>query len=398
MRRISDCRLCHSSRLTPVINLGKQYLSDFRDDDERPPQVPLEVVRCGHCNLVQLRHTAEPSDLYHSRYSFKSGVNEAIRIDLADVVRCALTYAPAATSWLDIASNDGTLLSFVPTNVKRRGIDPLWQFADEAKQHADDVIVDQFDPWYYEGRKFDVITSVSMFYDVDDPHVFVEGVREVLAPNGVWVIQQNYLPAMLDATSVDNISHEHLAYYSMTTLQKLLHSHGLEVNHVSQSPINGGCFRTIVSHRRTRSVDSSVRNLLIQETSLQDESTYAHFTERVTQQLAALTTLIERLNHEGKTIYVYGAGTRGGTLWQAAGLDVEDLPYVVDRNPDKVGKIMSAIGSPIISEEEMRQSPPDYLLVGPWWFRDQFIQRESEFIDNGGKFIFPLPRVEVYPS
>lgn len=397
MKRIDTCRLCGSGQLHEVIDLGLQSLSDFRDDDAPVPRVPLQVLLCGQCGLLQLRHTADPGDLYHERYSFKSGVNPAIRDDLRDVVNYAIGQRGNTGRWLDIASNDGTLLSYVPTFFHRTGIDPLPQFADDARRYADRVIVDLFDPAYFEPGEFDVITSVSMFYDLDDPHEFVAGVESVLAEDGIWVIQQNYLPAMLANNSVDNISHEHLAYYSLATMERLLGEHGLEVNDVQISPINGGCFRTLVTRTGSRPIRASVKSLAAQEEAagLAQVAAYEQFAADARANLEELAALVRDINGRGERVWVYGASTRGGTVWQAAGLTAKDLPFVVDRNPDKVGKVMSAIGAPIISEEQARAERPEYLLVGPWWFKDVFIDRERDYLAGGGRLIFPLPHLEI---
>ena len=396
-REISACRGCGSTALSPVLDLGEQALSVFSEDPAyRPPRFPLELVYCHGCTLGQLRHTAPPSLLFHDSYSFKSGVSDAIRADLADIVDDALAaFGPELPgSWLDIASNDGTLLSNVPAEVYRVGVDPLEQFAADARRHADRVVVDFFAPEQFPGILFDVVTSVSCFYDLDDPDGFVAGVREVMDDDGIWLVQQNYAPAMLAATSVDNVSHEHLAYWSLRSLEPLLARHGLEVNAVSLSPINGGCFRTLISRRGSRPVQASVHAQRLKEpTSLY--YAYRGFARRARQHLEALGDYVRDLAGQGQRVYVYGASTRGAVLWQAAGLDVRQLPKVVERNPDKVGRYMSAISSPIISEQEMRAERPDALLVGPWWLAADFERRERAYLEAGGHLIVPLPELRV---
>lgn len=385
-----NCRSCLSSDLEGVLDLGEQRLSDFRNDNSIPPSFPLELLRCRVCSLVQLSTTVPPHLLYHSRYSFKSGVSEVIREDLANVVHDGLVWTKGER-WLDIASNDGTLLSYVPKHYWREGVDPLVQFSSAARKHADRITVNFFHPESFSQR-FDIITSVSMFYDIDDPNTFVAGVKSVLADDGVWIIQQNYLPTMLRQNSIDNVSHEHLAYYSLQSFEALLGRHGLEVNHVTLHSVNGGCFRTVVSRIGSHLTLGSVLEAREAETHTPTWGSFAATTKHL---LFRLCNFVKGINAQGGKVYVYGASTRGGTIWQAAGLDRHDLPYVVDRNPAKVGKIMSSIGAPIISEEQARVDKPDYMLVGPWWFRDQFIQREKEYLAAGGKLIFPLPYMEI---
>lgn len=397
MRTITECRSCHSADLVDVLDLGDQYLSDFRDDDTKPPKYPLEVVLCRECKLVQLRHTTPSHEMYHERYGFKSGVNDTIKADLQDVVHHALSINPKPHKWLDIASNDGTLLSFVPKKVGRWGCDPIKKLCDEAKEHGN--IRNNFYTAqdFKEVGPFDVITSISMFYDLDDPNKFVREVSAMLAETGIWIIQQNYLLTTMQLNAVDNICHEHLEYYSLLALCNLLERHGLEVNHVSTSMINGGSFRTVVSRKGTYPVDGSVNQQLYEEErfGIHREQVYKGFAMEVSSQLKELKQLVDDINSKGDTVYIYGASTRGGTIWQGAGLDVNDLPYAVERNPDKVGKKIASIGVPIISEEEARKRKPAFMLVSPWFFRDEFIQREKEYLDGGGRFIFPLPTVEI---
>lgn len=395
---ITSCRSCFSTLLHPVLDLGNQRTSDFRTDDSPSPEFPLELVLCRNCGLAQLTHTAPPSALYHTNYSFISGVNPAIVDDLGSVVHDALDLRPRPHRWLDIACNDGTLLSHVPRDVHRTGIDPLRHLTDRATEHACRVVTDFFSADAVHGERFDIITSVSMFYDVDDPVRFTHDVARVLNPDGVWIVQQNWLLRMLERTSFDNISHEHVTYWSVRALEHLAHRCGLRLARVSESHVNGGCVRTVLVHRDSalESDDTVARFITLEyDAGLHLPRTYDDFATRGAYRLTQLRRTVDDIIRSGGTIDVYGASTRGGTLWQAAGLDGRHIRYVVDRNPDKVGRFMSAIGVPIVSEEAMRSDPPTALLVGPWWFRDQFIAREAKFLAAGGSMIFPLPQVEV---
>nr|BFE37281.1 class I SAM-dependent methyltransferase [Actinomadura rugatobispora] len=387
-----------------VLDLGSQYLSDFRDDDSRPPKWPLVLTLCGKCGLPQLRDTTPAELMYHDRYGFRSGVNEAIRDDLRDIVDHALKAHPGALRWLDIGCNDGTLLSFVPERVHRVGIDPVAPFAEESRRHADRVVVDFFGPRHFAGdgdgagyRTFDVITSISMFYDLDDPNGFVADVLKVLAADGVWVIQQNYALTMLELGAVDNVCHEHLTYWSLTALEDLLGRHGLEVNDVQVTSVNGGCFRTLVSRRGSRPVSASVagHRRREEEHGLRDPAVWRDFAARAARAFGDLRRLVDEINAAGQRCYIYGASTRGATIWQGAGLTVKDLPFAVERQAAKVGRRMAAVGVPIISERQARADRPEYMLVGPWFFRDVLIERERGYLEAGGRLIFPLPDLEI---
>lgn len=394
---MTACRSCQG-HATEVLDLGDHRLPDFTDPGTPPADPwPLRLMICEDCTLLQLAETTPRAELYHARYGFKSGVNEAIRADLASVVATALEAIPEPESWLDIACNDGTLLAAVPRRVVRTGIDPLAQFADEALRHANRIVSDYFRPVYFEPGEFGVITSVSMFYDLEDPREFAAGVASVLAGNGVWVIQQNYAADMLARNAVDNICHEHVTYFSVTSLLPVLGACGLEINDVTYSSVNGGCFRTMVSHKGARPVRDSVAWALAREKAagLGDPETWRRWAKGVADELAKTCALLERAKAAGKRVLVYGASTRGGTILQMIGAGPDLLPAAVERNPAKVGKVMAATGIPVISEEEMRADPPGYLLVSPWFFRDVFTAREAAYLAGGGAMVFPLPVFEV---
>lgn len=404
MKAITACRACQSQNLTTFLELGDQYLSDFRPDRSRPTKAPLTVVFCQDCTLVQLKHSVPQLEMYHENYGFKSGVSDSIKQDLDSVVINAFQYHNDPRSWLDIASNDGTLLSFVPSDVYRVGVDPVGFLCEEAIQHAD-VIVNDFysietmraQPWFHDKVKFDVITSVSCFYDMPDPGKFVEDVEKVLAPHGAWVIQQNYLLSTLEYLAVDNFCHEHLEYYTLTSLEKLLNRYGLEVNEVRVSDVNGGSIRTVVSHKGSLPIDESVEEWRRVEWTAEVDriETYQQFAEKLGDKLERLHHLVRELRSQGKTIAILAASTRGGTIWQSAEIDRSLVEYAIERNPAKVGKYFSAIDIPIISEEEARGKRPDYMLVGPWFFSEEIIDREQEYLANGGHLIIPLPELRI---
>jgi SAM-dependent methyltransferase len=393
------CRSCNGT-CTEVLNLGDHRLSDFVE----PVQMggitafPLRMVICNDCSLLQLADTTPRNLLYHDRYGFRSGTNEAIRADLADVVQYALAESTGTVgNWLDIACNDGTLLSFVPKDVQTWCIDPVMAIVRDAVKHADVTIGDYFRPSYFDHERFNVITSVSMFYDLDDPNEFVAGVAGVLASDGIWVIQQNYAADMLARNAVDNICHEHVTYFSVESLLPLLERHGLEINDVTYSDVNGGCFRVLVTHHGNRAINSSVGEALANEgkRKLARPETWQAWGRAVVDELSLTRKALLRAKERGERVFLYGASTRGGTFLQMIDAGPDLLPYAVERNPDKFGKIMASTGIPIISEQSMRDDPPDALLVSPWFFREVFLNREATYLDGGGVMIFPLPHFEI---
>ena len=406
MRPIEKCRACYSEKLLGFLDLGKQRLSDFREDSKKPPKWPLEAVMCDDCKLVQLRHSVPQPEMYHDRYGFKSGVSDSIKADLKDIVSDGLGFVKKPSRWLDIASNDGTLLSYVPSDAYRVGVDPVGFLCEEAEQHADRIINDYFssvrlteymDDGSARYDKFDVITSISCFYDMPDPARFVLDVKAHLGRGGIWIIQQNYLLTTLNLGAIDNFCHEHLQYYTLLSLENLLKKYDLEVVDVKTTMVNGGSIRTAVAHCGAFPVNNSVKEARkVEEVAgLERLEPYEKFAGLAVQKLDELGELVKGLKSEGNSIAILAASTRGATIWQAADLDAGTVDYAVERNPAKVGKEFSAIGVPIISEEEARKRKPDYMIIGPWFFADEIIKREEDYVKAGGRLILPLPNVEV---
>lgn len=396
MEAIASCRACGNNKLKEFLDLGQQYLSDFREDYTKTKKYPLVAVFCDDCKLVQLKHTTPQAEMYHNRYGFKSGVNEAIKKDLDDNVLTGFQYVNDPERWLDIASNDGTLLSYVPSNIFRVGVDPVQFLCAEAEQHADLIINDYFSDSVDIGT-FDVITSISCFYDMPDPNKFVQDVKKVLNPKGVWVIQQNYLLTTMELAAVDNFCHEHLEYYTLLSLENLLDKFGLQVIEVQTSMINGGSLRTVVAHNGVFEVDESVhtQRQIEYEAGVHEFDTYTEFATKVDTQLNKLRTLVSDITSSGKRVAILAASTRGATIWQSADIDDRYICYAVERNPAKVGSKFTAIGVPIVSEEYFRRDKPEYAIVGPWFFADGFIEREKAYLEQGGSLIIPLPVVKI---
>lgn len=408
------CRSCRSESLKVVIDLGLQYLSDFRRDDLKPKKYPLELLKCDNCHFVQLRESAPLSEMYTENYGFKSGVNNTIKADLADIVAHAKRYIPHSWKYdtstgtefagpltvLDIGSNDGTLLGNYSTDDFKVGVDPIKKLCDEAEKSGVDIVINDFFSKEVvrtrTHKKFNIITASSMFYDVEDPNKLVADMVELLDEDGVIIIQQNYILATLQNNSYDNICHEHIGYHSLTSMDYIFEQNGLEVVDVTTSMVNGGVLRTVVQRKGVSEPTQAVieQRRLEKEFGLDTMAPYERFAKNVREGAVKLLKLIKEINARGERCYIYGASTRGGTIWQYVGLDVEDLPFAVDRNPEKVGKKIASIGVPIISEEQARKDAPEYMLVSIWFFRDEVVEREKEYLKKG-KFIFPLPELEI---
>ena len=401
---IRKCRACESRKFFNILSLGNSYLSDFVTSNKKPLNFPLSLVLCNKCSLLQLRHTVPQNLLYTERYGYKSGINNTACGDLRDIVYKAQKKIGKVNTQLnvvDIGANDGTLLSNYPSSVFRIGIEPIKKFVRECRKHANVVVNDFFTYKSYEkvlkNRKADIVTAISCFYDIDRPNEFLADITKILDKNGILIIQQNYLIGMLEQNAFDNIVHEHLEYYSLLSLENLLEKHSLEVFDVERSRINGGSFRTYIAQAGSKKISKSVEKLRIYEEgmNLHRQKIYKDFAISVRRNRDKLRALIKNLKRKNKIVYVYGASTRGNTLLQYCRLNKDLIKVAVERNPEKWGKKIASVGIPIISEEQARKEKPDYMLVLPWFFKEEFLKREKKYLDSGGHFIFPLPKVEV---
>jgi NDP-4-keto-2,6-dideoxyhexose 3-C-methyltransferase len=413
------CRSCGSQSLVPVLSLGEQFVSTFIDepaDGARVPKAPLELVLCdpssGGCSLLQLRHTV-PADLMFKQYWYRSGINRSMTLALQDIAASAEHLIPLSEGDIvvDIGCNDGTLLrSYKTTGLKLIGFEPATNLVPLAEMGTTKVINDYFKVGSYRkhfpATKAKVITSIAMFYDLEEPNSFVRDVAACLDEDGVWIIQMSYLSSMLAQNAFDNLCHEHLEYYSMMSLGHLLDRHELEIFDVELNDVNGGSFRVYVRHRGSRSIDNPPRSeerlakvkKLEADMRLDGTRVYAEFGTRVRVLCDKLHSFVKGEREKGKRIYVYGASTKGNTLLQFCGLDYTLIGAAAERNPDKYGKRTVGTLIPIISEEKARADKPDYFLVLPWHFVEEFKEREKAYLNAGGKFIVPLPDFRILES
>lgn len=411
VHEIDACRVCGNADLDPILSLGEQYVSDFVESpDDQTVKAPLELVLCdasaGGCGCLQLKHTVDPEYLYRE-YWYKSGINESMRESLRNVVEDSTAVADLDEGdlILDVGCNDGTMLRMFEDSYHRVGFEPAENLVDEAREGTERVINDFFTQSSYADalgdERADLVTTIAMFYDLDDPNSFVEDVSAILAAEGVWVIQMAYLPHKLELNAFDSIVHEHLEYYSLLALENLLDRHDLEVFDMETNDVNGGSFRVYVRHEGADvpGFDGAPERVesyreYESEMGLDSPETYTAFADRVQRLKEETTSFIEDAVASGETVYVYGASTKGNTLLQYYGLDKSLIEGAAERNPDKYGKLTVGTEIPIVPESEARPDA-DYFLALPWHFMDVFLEREAEFLKDGGKFIKPLPEFEV---
>ena len=408
------CRVCGSSALTKVIDLGEQFLqgSFVKPGKEDPPlrKIPMTLLRCDPkrderaCGLLQMEHTVTPEILY-SAYWYRSGTNDTMRAHLKGIVDEALTiFTSPKGKVLDIGCNDGTLLKYYPDTFEKYGIDP----SDVALEITPpiSVIQDIFPSSELisrlQGKHIDIITSIAMFYDLEDPIKFSKGIQQILSPQGIWIFEMSYMPTMLKMTSYDTICHEHLEYYSLAVIEYILKLAGLKIFNVSLNNINGGSIRCHATHvdnftYKKELFLQNIQNLHKEEFDLEldTDKPYRNFQDRVNVHKEELLNLLKKLKGQGKRIHIYGASTKGNTILQWCGIDDKIIDYAAERNPDKFGARTLGTDIPIISEAESRAMNPDFYLVLPWHFKQEFIEREKETLERGIGFIFPLPIIEI---
>lgn len=408
------CRVCGSSALTRVIDLGEQYLqgSFVKPGKEIPPQrkISTSLIRCDPtkderaCGLLQMEHTVPPEVLY-SAYWYRSSTNNTMLRHLRSTVMEAMSILdkPVARV-LDIGCNDGTLLKNYPDEFEKFGVDPS-DIAQEIK--GDITVVQDLFPSdelisLLDNKQLDLITSIAMFYDLEDPIDFTRGIKRVLSPDGIWIFEMSYMPSMLKMTSYDTICHEHLEYYSLAVIEYILKQAEMKIFNVTMNDINGGSIRCYATHADTFSYKRNefVKNIKTVhqaefDMELDTDKPYKHFQDRVNVHREELTALLKKLKGESCKIHIYGASTKGNTILQFCGIDSRIIDVAAERNPDKYGARTLGTEIPIVSEAESRAMNPDYYLVLPWHFKEEFIEREKETLAKGVGLIFPLPSIEI---
>lgn len=419
------CRVCGNPHLKEVIDLGDQYLqgSFVKTGVSEPTtrKIPTKLVRCdaskseGACGLVQTTVSVPPQVLY-ANYWYQSAISKTMRDHLASIVKEGLSYVPEPHSVMDIAANDGTLLSFYPNEFGRNRFDqkaPDHRLKRCAVDPSDitrriglpdcKVINDTFPTAKLRGQQYDIITSIAMFYDVEDPVDFVSNISVHLKKGGVWIVEVAYLPATLRQVSYDTIVHEHLLYYSLATLEEVFKRGGMRCVKATLNDINGGSIRCVVTHDdcfihdKQEDLDA-INRIRVQEfdLGLDTDAPYDLFRSKVTLQKHELVKLISGIKAAGGVIHMYGSSTKSNTLLQYCGLDHHTIPYAAERSPEKVGAKTLGTGIRIISEEQSRAMAPTHYLIGPWHFKKEIMERERDTVNKLGiKLIFPLPVIEV---
>ena len=404
---INHCRIGGGSTLINVLDLGEQALTGVfpRSPSATVTSGPLRLFWCPDSGLLQLSHSYDLAEMYGDNYGYRSGLNRSMVDHLTQTARQLerLTALAPGNTVLDIGSNDSTLLkAYEVPSLCRIGIDPTG--TKFSAHYPDDVVLV---PEFFSADAFrstgaglaNVVTSIAMFYDLENPIGFVREIESILAPGGVWHFEQSYMPSMLRMTSYDTVCHEHLEYYSLHVVQRVLAQAGMRAIDVKMNNVNGGSFAVTAVRQddRFRDEQPTVAWLLEQEKGmgLSTPRPYREFEDRVYRHRADLRRLLEALAADNRTVIGYGASTKGNVLLQFCDIGPDLVSCIAEVNEEKFGAFTPGTLIPIVPEEEARAMRPDYFLVLPWHFRDGIVRREAEFLARGGRMIFPFPEIEI---
>jgi len=396
-KKINKCLLCNNKRIKEVFSLGRLYVSNFVNKNQinKGIKAPLTLMYCSNCTLLQLSHIAPQEIMYKKFYWYRSGVTKTMRDALKNIYNSSFKYVKLKKNdvVLDIGANDGTLLKYYKKNFTTIACEPAKNLTRELKKNCNYILNDF---WSYNKlnnllkinklKKPKIITAIGMFYDLENPNKFIKDAALALDKNGIFIAQLMCLKSMIEKNDLGNICHEHIEFYSLKSLKYLFENNGLEIFKIEENNINGGSYRIYCRKFNKGSISLKEANVL---------SSVKKFIKRVKNNKMETKNFILKKIKEGKKIFLYGASTKGNTLLQYYNLNNKIIRYAAERSPEKCGKYTIGTGIKIISEKHARKLNPDYFLVTPWGFINEFIKRESNWLKKGGKFIVPFPKFRL---
>ena len=402
---IKYCRNCKKKNLTNVLSLGNiAFTGKFLKKNFEIKKANLALLMCESCKLVQLSKNFDLKYLYGPDYGYRTGLNKTmtqhmkkISLNLSKIVKLRKNDAV-----LDIASNDGTLLNFYPHNIITFGVDPILDKFKNNYKKINYSINNFFDLKQIRKKlkkKFKIITALSVFYDLQNPNLFLDGLKKLIADDGIILLEFADLHSILKYNMFDTICHEHLEYYSSDVLNNMLKKNNLRIVDIKINSINGGSKQYFICKKEAKfkSNNKKINSILKKEKffKMNKVSTFIKFKENIDKIKFKLLTLLKAIIQNNKIVHGYGASTKGNVLLQYFGIDNKLIPFIAERNPKKYNHYTPGTNIKIISEKKSRNMKPDYYLVLPWHFKNEIIQREKPIIKKGTFFIFPLPILSI---
>jgi SAM-dependent methyltransferase len=404
-----SCRGCGHQRLEGILSLGNKALANAYLKPEEllkpEPQFPLDLVFCPACSLVQITETVPPEVLFGEYLYFSSYSETAVRSAREIAERLVMNRHLHANSLvMEIASNDGYLLQFYKkAGIPVLGIEPAANIARVALQQRGIRTLSEFFgqdlalKLRAQGQRADVIHANNVLAHVADLNGVVEGVRTLLKDNGIAVIEIPYVKAMIDRCEFDTIYHEHLCYFSVTSLDALFQRHSLMIQAVETLNVHGGSLRLFIANREKVSARPRVEALLQEERAwgVSTVDYYQAFARRVDALRASLMATLTKLKEEGKRLAAYGAAAKGTMLLNYCGVGPDMIDFVADANPHKQGHLMPGVHIPIVAPQMLLEAMPDYVLLLVWNLADEIMREQKDYLQRGGKFVIPVPEVRI---
>lgn len=395
------------SEVEEILDLGMSPLANglvSGKDLDHVPTFPLKLGRCNISGHVQLTTFVDPEEMF-TDYLYVSSVSSTLKKHLegiSDFISDFIDIDPKDLC-IDIGSNDGTLLSgFFNKGNRVLGVDPASNLAKLAKDKGVDTVTAYFG---YETAnkivrshgKAKVITLTNTFPHLQKLNDFIRGIDSLLEKDGVVFIETHYLADIYDQVAFDTIYHEHVSYWHLTPIKKMFEDFGFEVSLIERIPLHHGQLRILISRKGVRNSDSSVENLIQWEQSNQigKKSKCESFANKSLNIKKNLNELLTDLKKQGKSVAGYGAPAKATTLLNFLGLDNNQVEYAIDRSPLKQGLFIPGTGIEIKSPQILNETTPDYLILFAWNFKEEIMNQLSSYTEKGGKFIIPLPNLEI---
>ena len=397
-KKIKHCLLCKNKKIKEIFSLGNLFVSNFvkKKDIKRGLKAPLKLFYCNICSLIQLSHIAPQEIMYKRFYWYRSGVTSTMKLGLQNIFVESLKHVKMNTNdvVLDIGANDGTLLSYYKKEkFITIGCEPAKNLQRHLKKNCNFPLNDF---WSKKSlakiliknslRKPKIITAIGMFYDLEEPNIFIKDAADSLDENGIFIAQLMCLKSMIKKNDLGNICHEHIEFYSLKSIKYLFEKNGMEIFKIEENDINGGSYRIYCRKFKNGSIKLPSENVL---------KLMKGFVNRVKKNKRLIMKFINKKIQENKKVYLYGASTKGNTVLQYYGLNNKMIPFAAERRPEKWGRYTIGRGIKIISEKMARDLKPDYFFVTPWGFIKEFVKREKQWLKNGGSFILPFPKFKL---